>query len=254
MKFMKLGVVLAAATFAVGAFADAANVLISFSTDGSETYADGNSVQVGEWYALCWSPRETFGGLDINCEPVTAGDLVVEVGPHAKQLSNGKVGCLPYLFQIDSKEAPIGGNYFVYLLDTRTVKNGAFVVADKNEETGLPANVNGAFVAKNYTASSTVGGNIASASEAAAKWAESSVVGEVTTAKIESINVAGAKVEISVVGMMPGLMYNVKMGGTPSTLDDYVIEMPKTGSTTATFEADKENAKFFKVVRWPVSE
>lgn len=254
MKFSKFCFTVATAVFAVGAFADAANVLISFSTDGSETYADGQSVQEGEWYALCWSPNETFGGLTTSCGPAVEGDEVIEVGPHAKKLSNGKVGCAPYLFQIDSKAAQDGGNYFVYLLDTRTVKDGKFVVAAEDEDTGLPETVNGAFAAKNYTASSTVGGNIASASEAAAKWAESAVTGEVTTAKIESINVAGAKVEINVIGMMPGLMYNVKMGDTPTSLNDYVIEMPKTGDTTATFKADKDDAKFFKVVRWPVSE
>ena len=252
MKFSKLGVMFAAATIAAGAFADAANVLITFSTDG-DTYADGTEVKEGEWYALCWSQNETFGGLDLNCKPVVEGDLVLKIGPYAKLLSNGKVGCAPRLFQIDSAEAPKGGSYFVYLLDTRTVEGDKVVVAAKNAETGLPKSVNGAVGVRNYAASAAIMSNVASASDAEAKWAESAVTGEITTATIEAINVVGAKVEIKVVGMMPGLMYNVKMGDDPANLDDYVIEMPKTG-TTATFEADKEDAKFFKVVRWPVAE
>ena len=56
MKFSKFCFTLATAVFAAGAFADAANVLISFSTT-ADTYADGTPVKDGEWYALCWSPR-----------------------------------------------------------------------------------------------------------------------------------------------------------------------------------------------------
>lgn len=252
MKFSKLGVMFAAATIAAGAFADAANVLITFSTDG-DTYADGTEVKVGEWYALCWAGDGEFDGLNLDCTPVNDDEQVLKIGPYAERLSNGKVGCAPRLFQIDSAEAPKGGSYFVYLLDTRTVAGDKVVVAAKNAETGLPTSVNGAVGVRNYAASAAIWSNVASASDAEAKWAESAVAGEITTATIEAINVVGAKVEIKVVGMMPGLMYNVKMGDDPANLDDYVIEMPKTG-TTATFEADKEDAKFFKVVRWPVAE
>ena len=252
MKFSKLGVMFAAATIAAGAFADAANVLITFSTDG-DTYADGTDVKVGEWYALCWAGDGEFDGLTLDCTPVNDAEKVLRIGPFAQVLDNGKVGCRPRLFQIDSAVAPKGGSYFVYLLDTRTVEGDKVVVAAKNAETGLPKSVNGAVGVRDYTASAAVGSNVASASDAEAKWAESAVTGEITTAKIESINIVDAKVEINVVGMMPGLMYNVKMGDDPKNLKDYVIEMPKTG-TSATFEADREDAKFFKVVRWPVAE
>jgi hypothetical protein len=54
MKFTKFGIMVASAAIAAGVFADAANVLVSFSTT-SDRYADGTPVKDGEWYALCWS-------------------------------------------------------------------------------------------------------------------------------------------------------------------------------------------------------
>ena len=255
MKFSKLGVMFAAATIAAGAFADAANVLITFSTDG-DTYADGTEVKEGEWYALCWAGDGEFDGLNLDCTPVNPDEQVLKIGSYARKLSNGKVGCPPHMFQIDSAVARKleGGSYVVYLLDTRTVTDEGSLAPAEKTDANLPASVNAVAAVEDCNASASIGGNIASAdaTSAATAWTASAVNLPVTTeAKIAGIAVANATVTIDVVGMMPGLMYNVKMGATPTALEEYVVSMPATGSTSATFEVPAESAKFFKVVRWP---
>ena len=143
MKCYKLGVMLAAATFAAGAFADARNVLISFSTDGSETYADGAPVLPGEWYALCWSPRETFGGITLDFKPVVEGDKILILAPLAE-----KGRCPETIFEVDSADVPKGnGNYFVYVLDTRDV-DGNVAKSDDNGDVSVPSTTMNGAVAK----------------------------------------------------------------------------------------------------------
>ena len=105
MKFSKLCFMLATATFAVGAFADASNLLVSFySTD--DYYADGTQVLPGEWYALCWSPRSEFGGITYDFKPAVEGDIIFSMMPRAKVYDDGNVGCKYTVFQVDSLKVP----------------------------------------------------------------------------------------------------------------------------------------------------
>ena len=258
MKFTKLCLMFTAATLAVGAFADAANVLITFSTDGSETYADEKPVLPGEWYALCWSANSTFAGLTIDCEPVDADDEVLIVAPLAKTLANGNVGCPYVVFQVDSANAPAGGNYFVYLLDTRDATGDVVSAATTSEKTGkrIPAtSVNGSVAAKGYTASSSLGATQTGDEVAVAtdSWVETAIA-EVKQPKITAFKVDGANVKITVADMIPGVKYNVMLGETPSTLTTYGLEVPKTGVEEAEFVIAPDDAKFFKVVREPLSK
>lgn len=242
MKFSKLCFMLATATFAVGAFADAANVLVSFSTE-ADFYADGSKVLDGEWYALCWSPRETFGGLDLNCNPVNGDEKVLILAP----LAEG--GHCPYvIFQVDSAKAPAGGNYFVYLLDTRNVTGSAPSVATTDETTGrrVPASVvNGSAEAQSFTASASVGSSIAStsatgASVATGDWAA-------VQPKITAFEVKDAKVKITVAGMMSGLTYKVNMGESLDEMESFDVDA-QTENGKAFFIIDQKDARFFKVV------
>ena len=242
MKFTKLGVMLAAATFAAGAFADAANVLVSFSTE-ADTYADGEDVQDGEWYALCWSPRDTFGGLTLDCTPVNKDEKVLILAPLAK---DGH--CPSVIFQVDSKEAPAGGYYFVYVLDTRVAVGegdpapaGATTSADGRR---VPATtMNGAQVAtKGFSAAASVGSNVASTETAGVGAAWSAV-----QPKITNFGVVGGRVNITVSGIMSGVTYSVRMGKMPDALTDYKLEFDGTG-TVEFKELDPGDARFFSVV------
>lgn len=239
MKFSKLGVMFAAASIAVGAFADAANVLVSFSTE-ADYYADGTSVKDGEWYALCWSPRTTFGGLKLDCTPAVEGDEVLILAPLAK---GGR--CPLVIFQLNSTEAPVGGEYFVYLLDTRDVTGSSASAATKAEDgRNVPANVvNGAVASKRFTASASVGSNVASgtAVTGGASWA--AVQPKITAFKVEA-----ATVKITVAGMMSGLTYKVCMGETPDSLTSYAVETPETAEGEAYFRIDPKDARFFSVI------
>ena len=241
MKFSKFCFTLATAVFAAGAFADAANVLISFSTT-ADTYADGTPVKDGEWYALCWSPRETFSGLDLNYNTLKSDEKLLILAP----LAEG--GHCPYvIFQIDSQEAPTGGNYFVYLLDTRDV-TGETVAVAKKDESGrrVPDGVvNGSAEAQSFTASASIGSSIAttsttSASIAAGDWAA-------VQPKITAFEVKDAKVKITVAGMMKGLDYRVNMGKDLGKMKSFDVKS-QSENGEAFFLIEPDDARFFKIV------
>lgn len=238
MKFSKFCFTLATAVFAAGAFADAANVLISFSTT-ADTYADGSPVKDGEWYALCWSPRETFAGLDLNYNTLKSDEKLLILAPLAKD------GRCPYvLFQIDSKEAPKGGNYFVYLLDTRDV-TGASPASAKTDETSgrcVPDGVvNGSAEAQSFTASASVGSNIATGASAAnGSWSA-------VQPKITAFEVNDAKVKITVAGMMKGLTYKVNMGEDLDDMKSFDVKS-QAENGEAFFLIEPKDARFFKIV------
>ena len=241
MKFSKFCFTLATAVFAAGAFADAANVLISFSTT-ADTYADGTPVKDGEWYALCWSPRETFSGLDLNYNTLKSDEKLLILAP----LAEG--GHCPYvIFQIDSQEAPTGGNYFVYLLDTRDVTGETVAVATKDESgRRVPDGVvNGSAEAQSFTASASIGSSIAttsttSASIAAGDWAA-------VQPKITAFEVKDAKVKITVAGMMKGLDYRVNMGKDLGKMKSFDVKS-QSENGEAFFLIEPDDARFFKIV------
>ena len=89
---------------------------ISFSTKGPDLYADGSVVMDGECYALVWSSDGKFDGFAANGECIDGYDRIVLMAPVAK---DGR--CPPVLFQVPQAEAEelAGGQYAVYLLDTR---------------------------------------------------------------------------------------------------------------------------------------
>lgn len=256
MKLAKICVAALVTAGAMGAFADAANVLISFSTKAPEgayrgdTYADGKTVVLdGEWYALVWSADGKFEGIRTDCKPVDPNDAVVLCAPLAKG------GHCPFtVFQIDSKSANAksSGTYAVYLLDTRSADGKS--VAAKNAQ-GLPVLLNGAAVASAYAAAAAVDGGavVRSVSEGLA-WGESTVA-DGAQPVIKAFNVGADKVSISVEGLLPGVKYNVKMGAEVGKLQNYALDVPKIvddGKTT--FEINKSDDRFFSVVREPLAK
>lgn len=242
MKKFLLGLV-SACFVACGAYADANNKLISFSSPGLDRYADGRIVLDGEWYALVWSADGNFEGFTPDCAPVDENDRVVIVAP----LAEG--GKCPYtVFQIDSQSANYmsTGTYAVYLLDTRTADRRH--VAAKNAD-GKPDSVNGVAVANSAATSETA----ATGSVASDGW-EQSVLEEADENQpvITAFQVLGAKVQISVDNLFPEVKYNVKMGENPSELDTYGLELPAEDSSSAEFILNPGDAKFFQVVRQPL--
>ena len=264
MKFTKFGLMFASAAIAAGVFADVNNLLISFSTDG-DTYADGSPVLPGEWYALCWSPAGSeFGGLNYDCTVVNDGDRLVKLGRLAEVTSKDpyKVGCPFTVFQVkrdDAKELE-GGNFYVYLLDTRDASKQAVSDAVLKGGRYVPSEVNGssasttAFTAISKGAFDITGAADSAVASADKSWGESVVAGDdVTEAKITKIVPGGTTVEFTVGGLMKGVKYNIKAGETPSTLTSYALDTPRTVSDSAKFEIEAGDARFFKIVREPLN-
>jgi len=238
-KFFALALLMA---FASNAFADAANVLVSFSTT-ADKYADGSPVADGEWYALCWSEGGNFGGLNLDCTPVRKGDLVCLMAPLAKG------GKCPYtVFQIDSQSQKCKrtGVYTVVMLDTR---GGA----DGNPSKTKPTKVYAAAKAKDYTAGSATAG--AAAKEGASgSWAYTAIAeGDIPTPVIKGFQIVDAQVKIEVEGLVPDMRYTVRMGESIGKLDTYHGAL-QSGSDKATFYIDPKDAKFFQVVREPLNK
>lgn len=234
MNIKKIFALAAVSTMASFAFADAANTLITFSTPGPDTYADGETVKDGEIYALVWSADGNFNGFTATGDAADPADKVIFKAPLAK---NGHCGLT--LFQIDSKVAPQGGEYAVYLLDTRA-GNGL---------------VTGAAVAKTFGGTSGTANIAASKTEvpvdaegkSLVKTGSAALAGDVAAIApvITGFKVEGATVKITVSNILPGLVYEVK-GGLDGAAD-------LTGVTTETVGDDVEftvpanAAQFFKV-------
>ena len=248
MKFSKLSLFAVACALAFGVFADAGNILISFSSTGPDVYADGKTVVAdGEWYALVWSADGKFEGIGIDGKAVDPNDRVVLMAPLAKG------GHCPYtVFQVDSKSANFktSGTYAIYMLDTRGVDGRASV---RDEKTGLPKMLNGAVAAANYAGQvARAGGATRNIAEGAA-WGESVVPGAVPPPKIVSFDPQGATVKIVVEGMVPGVKYNVAMGKELGKLDTFALQVPQT-SDKSTFNIDAQDANFFQVARQPLDK
>ena len=113
---MKKSVVVMIAAVAAGAaFAAQNNALVTFSTRGPDTYADGTTVLDGECYALVWSPDGTT--VTFEADGGLKGGKMVLAAPFAK---GGR--CPKVLFDVDAKlyeKELASGTWGVYLLDTR---------------------------------------------------------------------------------------------------------------------------------------
>lgn len=242
MKSLKYLLFTAFATVVLGAFADAANMLLAFSTPGPDKYADGSPVLDGEWYALVWSADGHFEGFTPECTAVDPNDRVVIVASLAKD------GRCPFtIFQVDSKSPnyKTTGSYAVYLLDTRNAERNAVSPA----KDGKPASVNAVQANERYSAASAMAGSEATGT-GAGDWDESQVDGR---PRITAFAVNGAKVTITVDGLIPSVKYNIKMGPSVDNFNSYALEVPKEGVESATFkDLDVGDAKFFTIVREPL--
>ncbi len=109
--------------------------VLTFSTPGTDHYADGTPVADGECYALVWSPAGTvFSGFNADGTAASPQDRVVLAAPVAR---NGR--CPESIFQIPAGEyAELeGGEWTVCLVDTRRADG-----VPAGAENGVPKRVN----------------------------------------------------------------------------------------------------------------
>lgn len=214
---------------------------IPFTSTG-DTYADGSPVIDNEWYVLCWSANEKFGGLNADLTVKVEGDKVFCKAPLAE---NG--GC-DVTFVVNTP--PTGGNYFVIMLDTRV---DATTLAGKNAQ-GVPATVNGTGVARAVAIAELGSSNWATTVLGSGVAAYNPVAGEnFKPAKISGITVDGDQAIITVSDMSVGAKYIVKSGATLDKINSTGLTEAKAGTFTNggkedfKFVIDSNDAKFFQV-------
>ena len=229
------------AALAAGAALAAANdVLITFSTPGPDKYADGTTVLDGERYALVWS--QDLAGFSFNADGEAVGGKVVLKAPVAK---GGR--CPTVVFEIDADYAASafpGGEYAVYLLDTRTFApdGTATVAGTKVNTTGL---VGG---------SVNVGtGTLGSQTGTAAKATDLPAGADVPKPEVTGIRVFEGNVYVTVKGTVPYLAYGLTEGATPTEVTE-AVGTPEPGKVNPEEEIllvtpVKEGGGFFKVGR-----
>ena len=195
---------------AAATFAGKDNVVVTFYSNGIDTYADGSTVRDGETYALVYTPEgATFQGINANGDAVAPSKVALRA-PVAK---NGK--CPLNQFEIDGTLAATNypnATWSVYLLDMRTfseeLKDGQPFATGVGGKT-----VNGySAVASAKTATQFVSANATTALAATAAPADRGDV------KITNIELRGGNVYITVSGTVASAAYAVAEGSTPNAL------------------------------------
>ncbi len=235
--------------------------LISFSSPGTDRYADGTIVPDGECYALVWSPAgKTFSGFNADGTAASALDRVVLAGPLAL---DGR--CRDSLFQIpaDTYQALEGGEWAVCLVDTRRANGVPAGVKDgKPVRVNRWGIVNGGVKIEPASASklavAPVAGKTrsrvsASASTAGARATKlSTVPSDAQSPTITAMDLSDGIVTLSVADTVPYLTYTIESGARLNTfaIDGWADKVD--GSNGSEIEIATESSgpsHFFRIIR-----
>ena len=257
---MKKMIAMCAFAASLSAFAAVEDVVLTVSTKGPDTYADGSTVLDGECYALVWQPAGATGALAIAADgsvvDPTQGEIVLTV-PTAK---NGR--CPTIAFQIAASYAAQheGGTWSLYLLDTRTsAADGTVSLA--GVANGRAKAVNAASAVAGATvqataASATLGAaapQTLAASGAATAATVSAIPADAPQPTVKDIRVDGGYVYVTVADTAPYLQYNLTAGTDPANLNEAkAAENPvngKSGEDIILVTPAKAGGAFFRVGR-----
>ena len=234
--------------------ADAGNLCIVFSTEPTDCYLDGTPAANGEYYALCWSESETFGGIKADGTPAADGDRVLIMAPLATGYP--ATHCPRIFFQVDSADVPSkAGFYSVYLMDTRV--SGQTLAGDEDGD-GVPDVINGLNLAASVASSAGDKVTLGAAATVASAFAETEVPADGAAPAIADFTLSGGYAYITVINMSPSVRYNVRTGATLGDLKSSEVSLgtsPKTGagSEPVEFIVPASEANFFQVVRQPLA-
>lgn len=208
---------------AAATFAGMNNVVITFCSQGPDTYADGSTVLDGETYALVWTPDgATFGGFNADGSAVAPSRVVLKA-PLAKE------GKCPFVkYEIDERFAAMNytnGMWAVYLLDTRVFASDLGADGKPQATGAFGTAVNGYGVVA--SAQTSVGFVSADGSAAVGAGLLPADKGEV---KISNIELRDGKVFITVSGTVSSAAYAVAEG---ETLDAILPTETAAGGNTA---------------------
>ena len=264
MKFKAL--LMASMAAATTVFADQANQCLTFSTAGTDLYADGQPVADNEFYALVWYAAPAVDvafdaegnafGLDQSGNKVQSGSVkVVSIEPLAK---GGR--CPEYFLQISSTQAKgfAGGTFALVMLDTRNA-DGKPSAAKGGLFDATQGRVNGyAKIEANIQIGAQTGGPAGKAEVAAPEVAAiASLLPEnIENPRITGIDVRNGKVFLTVTGTSAKLDYGVAAASTPEGLANAQPDKgAKAGNGEITLEVEipaGQQGQFFKVGRKPL--
>ena len=238
---MKKTIAIIGCALGLSAFAGMNNVRIMFSTPGPDKYADGSEVKAGERYALVWKASADAAFSIAADGTASGGRIILAYGTKA----DGR--CTPVLFQVDegwlAENGLSGGVWAVYLLDTRLASGG---YAPLNAA-GLPTVVNASGVAADAMLAQS-----SSTSASVGSVGPTDVPAGVTNPVVESIEVKGAFVEVTVGGTFPCLKYTLASGDEP---DDLAADSEATAAngdnagTITLIAPKKDGGAFYQVIR-----
>ena len=213
------------------------DTLLTFSTPGPDAYADGTRVLDGESYAVVWTMTGSeFGGLTAEGKAVKETDRLVLVAPLAKE---GRCPLTVLTISATAMAQYAGGDFALYLLDTRVKTEDGKTRLAKRGEDGAPETVN----AVGEAASDAGEGRLVAASRV--KLGAVGVRTEIASPTITAIRIENATVTLKVSGMSAAADYFV----VPSTAPDApapALDVKPDGDTF-TFPRP-EGASFFKVI------
>ena len=196
--------------------------VITFSTPGTDTYADGTPVADGECYALVWSSDGVFDGLNADGSLVDTNDKLMLVAPVAKG------GCCPSIvFQVP---AQTGGKYDVYVLDTRLASGKVGGVTEKG--TPVAVNSSGKVSSASISVSGTVS-TVAAATGAASASVVAPVPADAPQPKIKSMELKGGYAYITVENTASYLQYKAVKSDTPDFAGETEASAPEQGKGAA---------------------
>ena len=232
---MKKAMFLITGLLATAAFAGMNNVVVTFSTQGPDKYADGSTVLDGECYALVWTPDGAeFAGINADGSAVAPSKVAI-AAPIAK---GGK--CPQVLFQIDEEYRKAnfpGGTWCVVLLDTRRYKVDAQgFITSEFDSVGDKKSVSG------YGKVATLDGSAFAAANAETGSADAKAAIAAGSVKITGIKPDGDNVIITAVAPA-GARVGLSAGLTPDSIAP--ISGEKYGSEDMVFITPKAGDKGF---------
>lgn len=222
---------------AICAFASAVAVagmndlLISFSTQGPDKYADGTDVQVGECYSLVYTKADGSQEIVLNYQTKLAGK------------------CSSVVYMVDEVTAAkySGGTWGVYLLDTRDFANGGTPAGlDANGQPKVEP-----WVKAEVVSSVASSGNFGSATtdKAVSAGSYDLAAADVPQPTVTGIKIVGANVVVTVANTRPFVGYTLVSGK-----DTTNFSIPAATGTNGDLAGDieliapkKDGAQFFKV-------
>ena len=245
----KIVTIVTAALLSGAAVAAANDALVSFSTKGPDTYADGTAVLDGECYALVWAPSG-LSGFSVAADGTAAGGEIVLAAPVAK---GGR--CPSIFFEVDASDMETkyrGGAWGVYLLDTRRWgADGSVTPAGTVSGKVRLVNASSPVAAKvTVSIGSSTAVSVAGGTSAADRTA---VPAGTPSPEVTGIRVDGANVYVTVRGTVPCLQYGLSSGATPEAVAE-AAGSAQTGAASADEEIvlvapAKKGSSFFKVDR-----